>query len=312
MTEPTTPAPFRKLLVPLDGSPASRQALPYALAVGGDGAVITLLQVIPDAEPLRKPFGQIAMTAEEVRAMLTDLAAKVLDQAIAESGVDAGRFETVVRFGDVTDTILTVADEVGADAVVMATAGRGAIGRLALGSVTDRVVRHSERPVLVVREAEEGAADVHPAIARLVVPLDGSERSRAALPVAAGLAGRLGVAIALISVVEQHAAMVGAASAGGFAFSTETYGTLEDELEVAGREGLARGEAALAGSGARVSTELAHGSAAGAIMDFVGPSDLIVMTSRGQGGVARWLLGSVADKLLRHAPAPVLLVPPAG
>lgn len=302
-------SPFQRLLVPLDGSPASRQALPYALAVGGD-APVTLLQVVPDAEPLRKPFGQITMTAEEVMAMLTDLARKELADAVEWAGVDAGRFDLVVRFGDVADTILAVAAEVDADAIVMATAGRGAIGRLALGSVTDRVVRHSPCPVLVVREGDEDGGQAAPVVARLVVPLDGSDRSRSALPVAAGLAARLGAPVLLVSVVEPTT-MAGAGAIGGFDFSAETYTGLEEELEASARAALAQGEAALAPSGVAVSTEVAHGHAAGAILDLVGPTDLIVMTSRGQGGVARWLLGSVADKLLRHAPAPLLLVPVA-
>ena len=51
------------------------------------------------------------------------------------------------------------------------------------------------------------------------------------------------------------------------------------------------------------------GSAVAAILDFAKPGDLIVMTSRGQGGFKRWFLGSVAEKLVRDAPAPVLLVP---
>ena len=313
MTDPNPstpkPSPFTRILVPLDGSPRSEEALPYALAVAGPRAALTVLHVVPDAEPLRKPLGQITKTADEVMAELTAEARAELDAAVGRlDTAAAGSVDTVVRFGDVADTILAVADEIDADAVVLASSGRGLIGRLALGSVADDVSRRGTRPTLVVREAERGNRPGAPTIERLVVPLDGSARGRAALPVAAALAGRLAVPIALISVVEPSASM-GAASVGGVGFSAETYTGLDEEIEAITREGLAAAERELAGSGVPVATELARGSAAGAIVAFTSPTDLIVMTSRGHGGFARLVLGSVAGTLLREAPAPVLLVP---
>ncbi len=56
--------PFNSVLVPLDGSELSEQAVPYALAVAGQGGTVNLIQVIPDSEPLRKPFGAITMSAD--------------------------------------------------------------------------------------------------------------------------------------------------------------------------------------------------------------------------------------------------------
>jgi nucleotide-binding universal stress UspA family protein len=50
-----TDHPFTSVLVPLDGSQLSEQALPFALAIVKEGGSVTLLQAIPDAEPLRKP-----------------------------------------------------------------------------------------------------------------------------------------------------------------------------------------------------------------------------------------------------------------
>ena len=65
---------FTSVLVPLDGSELSEQAVPFALALAGDGGRVTLMQALPDAEPLRKPFGAITMTEEEVGQMLDNLA----------------------------------------------------------------------------------------------------------------------------------------------------------------------------------------------------------------------------------------------
>ena len=315
----TTPSPFTRLLVPLDGSPRSEESLPYALALLSDAAeaTITALHVVPDAEPLRRPLGQITKTADEVMAELTAEAQAELDAAVARSGAETMgvRVETVVRVGHVADTVLDVADELAVDAVVMASSGRGRVSRLALGSVADRVARESTRPTLVVREHavrqyEGDAAGAAPKIVRVVVPLDGSERGLAALPLAAGIAAHLSAPVALVTAVEPASAM-GVASVGGAGFSAEMYGGLEEEVEAAAREQLAEAEKRLAASGVAVTTDLLRGPAAGAIIAFATPADLIVMTSRGHGGLVRMVLGSVADAIVREGPAPVLLVPSA-
>lgn len=315
MTDRTTATPFTHLLVPLDGSPRSEEALPYALALIDEGSTITILHVVPDAEPLRKPLGQILKTADEMMAELTADAQGLLQAAVERSGaLTAGvQVDPVVRFGNVGDTILDVADELAVDAIVMAGSGRGLVSRLALGSVADRVSRESTRPTLVVREhaVREHAIGEHaaaPRIARVVAPLDGSERGRAALPIAAGLAKHLSAPIALITVVEPTSGL-GSAALGGAGFSAELYGGLEEEIESAARAQLTEVEQSLSSSGLTVTAELAHGLAAGAIIDFATPADLIVMTSRGHGGIVRMVLGSVADTIVREGPAPVLLVP---
>ena len=70
--------------------------------------------------------------------------------------------------------------------------------------------------------------------------------------------------------------------------------------------------ARLRNDGAEVDGATLSGSPFFAISDAAAPDDLLVLTSHGRGGVRRWLLGSVAEKLVREAPAPVLLVPAAG
>jgi nucleotide-binding universal stress UspA family protein len=71
---------------------------------------------------------------------------------LVEFGVDA---RDLVRHGDVVDTILAVADEVDARMIVMGTEGRKGLQRLILGSVAERVVRRSSRPVMTVRAAPQ-------------------------------------------------------------------------------------------------------------------------------------------------------------
>jgi nucleotide-binding universal stress UspA family protein len=280
------------------------------MAIAGEGGTVNLIQVTPNAEPLRKPFGAISMSADEVLAMLQGLANDDLDRAESHwSGVAPGVTLTKQALsGDAASTILDTADADGADMIVMASSGRGAIGRVTLGSVADKVVRTSTKPILVVREVDAPESPELPKINRVIVPLDGSDRAQLSLPVAAVVAKQLGAAINLITAVDLPQ-VVSPAMAYGSAFSAEFYTEIEQESTKAAEENLDAALAILGEHGATGEKHVMLGSAVGAILDFAKPGDMVVMTSRGQGGIKRWLLGSVAEKLIRECPAPVLIVP---
>lgn len=305
-----TDHPFSSVLVPLDGSDLSEQALPFALAIVKGGGSVTLMQAIPDAEPLRRPFGAITMSADEVARMLTNLAEDDLNRAESRwadlaSGVTLSK-KTVS--GDAATVILETADSLNADLIALASAGRGAVGRLALGSVADRVVRTADKPVLVVRGFDAPAAHALPDINRVVVPLDGSDRARLAVPVAATIAKQLGAAVELLTAVDLPQ-VVSPAMAYGPAFSPEFYAEIEESTTQTANEHLDEAVADFAKHGITANKHIMLGSAVASILDFAKHGDLVVMTSRGQGGFKRWILGSVAEKLIRDCPAPVLLVP---
>jgi nucleotide-binding universal stress UspA family protein len=305
-----TDHPFSSVLVPLDGSDLSEQALPFALAIVKDGGAVTLLQAVPDAEPLRKPFGSITMTADEVREMLTNLANADLDRAESR-WADLAPGVTITKTtvaGDAATVILELADSENADLIALASTGRGALGRLTLGSVADRVIRTSDKPVLVVRGFDAPAAHALPHVDRVIVPLDGSDRAKLALPVAAVMAKQLGAAVELLTAVDLPQ-VVSPAMAYGPAFSPEFYTEIEEATTRTANEQLDEAITELATHGVTANKHVMLGSAVAAILDFAKHGDLVIMTSRGQGGFKRWILGSVAEKLIRDCPAPVLLVP---
>lgn len=305
-----TDHPFSSILVPLDGSDLSEQALPFAIAIVKGGGAITLLQAIPDAEPLRKPFGAITMTAEEVNQMLTNLAEEDLERA-ATHWADLAPGVTLTRktvSGDAATVILETADAINADLIALASTGRGALGRLTLGSVADRVTRTAEKPVLVVRGFDAPAAHALPEINRVIVPLDGSDRALLAIPVAAAMARQLKAAVELVTAIDLPQ-IVSPAMAYGPAFSPEFYAELEETTTQTASEHLDEAIAEFAKLGVTANKHVMLGSAIAGILDFTKHGDLVVMTSRGQGGFKRWILGSVAEKLIRDCPAPVLLVP---
>lgn len=249
------------ILVPHDGSEPAGRALP--LAAWLPARSIRLLRVLPedDATP-------------EADAVA------VLRQAWA--GAAAQPVEAVVRRGEAAEAIVAAAGD--ADLLVMSTSGNGAGGRLMFGSVADRVARHAPIPTLLVRTGGE-PVDMRPPSC-LVVPLDGSDPAARALPVARGLAERLGLPVRIVAVAD------------GRAFA---------DLEAAAGHA-ERAASALRDAGVGATSESVAGDPRDALPALARPGDLFVMTTHGGDGAQRWTIGKVAERVLRSAPAPVLLV----
>jgi len=148
---------YRKVMVPLDGSHTAECALPHMQAiVSGCGiADVVLLRVIV---PLPAPgyvvlieHDKARLEAEhrvEAEGYLEKIAKRLADEGLSVDTDTAG--------GDATESIVDYADKHGVDLIVMATHGRTGIGRFVMGSVAERVVRHSNVPILLVR-ASKGA-----------------------------------------------------------------------------------------------------------------------------------------------------------
>lgn len=140
---------------------------------------------------------------------------------------------------------------------------------------------------------------------RIVVPLDGSKRAESALPVAAALA-RASLGSVLLLQVTAPEALAGISTEGSLVapdvFEAERSGVTEYLEQLASREIF---------KDVQTSVRVVEGMAAEAILETSAalPTDLIVMSSRGRSGLARWLLGSVAQKVARHSAVPVLIVP---
>jgi nucleotide-binding universal stress UspA family protein len=242
--------------------------------------------------------------------MLTNLAEADLDRAEAH-WADVAPEVTITKkavSGDAATVILDTAAEQNIDLIALASTGRGALGRLTLGSVADRVLRTADRPVLVVRGYDAPSSHQLPQLSRIVVPLDGSDRSMLAIPAAATVAKQMQAPVELLMAVDLPQ-VVSPAMAYGPAFSPEFYSELEEQTTRNADAYLTEAVAEFGKHGVEAKKHIMLGSAVAAILDFAKHGDLIVMTSRGQGGFKRWILGSVAEKLVRDAPAPVLLVP---
>jgi nucleotide-binding universal stress UspA family protein len=299
------------ILVPIDGSALAAEALPAACALLQSEDRLLLLRVIPAAEPLTTPLtGTVVASQDEIGSIWRQAAEAELETAAAASGVDRSRIDLVVDAGEPAARIVAVAAERGDAIIVMSSHGRGAIGRAIFGSVADRVAHSATVPVLIVRPGKDALAAGAVLFRRIVVPLDGSELANEALPEAQKLAKHLGVPIQLVRAVDPTTWMPYAAGAEPApALSPEVTVRIIDQARQEARDSLAASAATLAGSGVEVTQQVLEGSPFFAIADALQPGDLLVMTSHGRSGVQRWLMGSVAEKLVREAPVPVMIVP---
>jgi nucleotide-binding universal stress UspA family protein len=218
----------------------------------------------------------------------------------------------VLTGADVVGVLEAHREEIRAGLTVLASHGRGPVARAWLGSVADRFVRTSSAPVLLVRAADEApepdlASDLP--LTRVLVPVDGSRRSEAALEPATELAGPDGVEYTLLRVVESPHAL-------GSLWFPHAVELTEEQVESV--RDAAQGEAdatarTLADRGYAVEPIVEFGAPVAAVVLDVAARrtpDLIAISTHGRGGVRRLLLGSVADKVVRGAECPVLVVRP--
>mgnify|MGYP001380051374 CR=1 FL=1 len=278
------------ILVPLDGSPEALGALPYAVALSGSGATIELLTVIHDASEQSTAENQLLAAAQGLGGANVTVRPRTLT-------------------GDPAIEIVEAAANGGASMIVMASHGRGAIGRLIHGAVADHVARQATVPVMVIRKELEGPGPV--GIMRLVLPVDGSPLAEESLPFATTLAQRLGAPILLVRSVNVAELMPPAVGMGE-AIPFEIYDETEREMRQDAEQYLQNVAAKLRAGGLNVTAQILFGPPASAISEVTHAGDLVILVSHERSGVARWLMGSVAEQLVRIDEAPVVLVPGSG
>lgn len=303
MDQSTSPK-FSRILVPLDGSDLAEQALPFALSIGGDSATYFLVTVLPHLDATYEWLSRrVVENLEDVEAHArADARTSLLHAAHIWLG-ERPQIEVDVLDGDPATAILQADERYDADLVVIASHGRGSAGRLAFGSVADRITRHARGPVLVIRPQDASVEFGRAFIDRIVVPIDGSTHAKKALPYAAALARGLAVPIILVQAVDVIQRI--APYPGAYAPPPD----IVQEGVAAAAASLATSAQELRAQGITVTTEIRVGPAVDTIDEIATTGDVIVLSSRGWSGFTRWVLGSVAEKLVRSSPVPVMIVP---
>jgi nucleotide-binding universal stress UspA family protein len=282
---------FRTILVPLDGSPHAELALAEASRVArAASARVVLVRVIPRT-------GQSATA--DARGYL-----RAIGDDLEQDGVSV---DTAVRVGEPATEILSEGRRHRADLIVIATHARSGRARWVEGSVAEAVLAGTPVPLLLLRTAPQ-VAPAEPLLhrPRMLVPLDGSSFSEAALPVAGELAALLEGELVLLQAVTDWDELVAANAA--LSRDPEGLTAAEDRAQRYLEDVAAR----LAGHAAQPTTVVAHDHPARAIAQAAATRDaaVIVMATHGQTGLARELPGSVAAMTLRETGTPLLLVRP--
>jgi nucleotide-binding universal stress UspA family protein len=296
------------ILVPLDGSAFSARALPVAAAIAArTGAAVHVVSVLD-------PSAYVPFVPGEVLVPVMDTDALAARRAADEAAVqeEAGRLAAqgvqatgTLLEGTVVEALAEHAVAIHADLVLMTTHGRSGLERLWLGSVASSFLHRAPCPVYLVRPAG-AASDAALPTGEMLVPLDGSPFSHAMLPRAAEFAKAIGLTLRLFTVTIPNAIPMAP-------FGTEALLADESDLTRQEHETKTRLEALAATLPVPATTEVATDmTAARAIVEQAERPEvgLVAMATHGRTGLARIVLGSVADAVLRNANKPMLLYRP--
>jgi len=285
---------YDSILVPTDGSDVATVAVDAAVALADRfDAHVHVLHVLE--------VGELPPDVEDPGASELARRGREAAESAADRATEAGLSSTmaVTENGkSIHESILGYAAEHDVDCVVMGTHGRTGVGRFVLGSVAERTVRESPVPVWTVHPD----ADVSMAFESILVPTDGSDCAEDAAAHAIELASATDAALHVV-----HAVDLGLTLDVGYA------GTVLDELEAAGQRAVDSVVAdAEAADLSTIRASVLEGSAARAIGDYADETDVdcIVLGTHGRTGLDRYLLGSVAERVIRRSRVPVLTVGP--
>jgi nucleotide-binding universal stress UspA family protein len=291
---------YASLLVPLDRSPVAELALHFAVAIAQRAkATLELVAVhrsyvfdnphAANAWALKLDPGKEVEVLHEEQAYLADTAARVT-KGSSVSATTTVLFGSVVDPPAIADRILEEAKRKVVDLIVMTTRSRNLVSRLGLGSVADELVRRAHVPVLLVSPDDQETPSVpEPVLDNFLIPLDGSDLSDQILAPALALANLMNARCTLLRVVPPKSSTQEERQALFY---------LERVAETPRKHGL------------QVLVRVVQAShPAEAILHAAQTqkSNLIALATHGYGGFKRLFLGSVADKIVRHTPLPVLI-----
>jgi nucleotide-binding universal stress UspA family protein len=301
---------FTKLLVPLDRSTLAEHAIGRAVAIARECRAELELVVVHEPGPFsgiaNVPWGDPDQAADQ--RYIESLAAEVMS-----TSSPALRVTSSALRGTAAGMICQHAKTTGADLIVMTSHGRTGLSRAWLGSVTDAVVRECTAPVLVLRAADSDGTrlEVPDGFKHVLVPLDGSALAMDIIPMAAALAQASRARVTLLRVVHAVPMIIpyDVTLPAGYAAAIEdvdsTKRVARDALEELTK--LAKRMHDEHDLTVQVHVETDE-RVATTIVDFANGHgvDVVAMSTHGRG-ITRWLLGSVADKVLRSSDLPVLL-----
>ncbi len=285
MTDPQT---LHRILIPFDFSDPSLEALKAAAQLAlPSRSLIQVVHVIEEQHPPQEPG--IFEEQEKIEA--------AIDQCLGEAEISIQK-EIHLRTGRPFEKILEEIEKSEADLIVMGSHGRKGLERFLMGSVAEKIVRHSSIPVWVQR----GVAKKIPK--KILVPIDFSGFSRESLEMAVHWAERLNAEIYLIHIIDLRDLYLTDHLA-----NTYDRATLEKKLFDEAQEKISQWAEHLS---VPHRLEIRFGSPAVEIEKEIEKEkiDLVVLSTHGRTGLKHFFMGSVAENVVRSAPCSVLTFRP--
>jgi nucleotide-binding universal stress UspA family protein len=298
---------YRAILVPLDGSSFAEQALVVAADIAVRAkATLHLVLVHQSAAVVAGPGEPVVMDPgidERLRGEEQGYLANV--HSLVARGEELKLVETVLE-GPVAESLAQYAHDHAVDLVVMTTHGRGTFSRFWLGSVADRLVRMLEQPLLLLRPQASRGTPAPEAVRKIVLPLDGSAHAEAMIEPAVRLAQVFDAELTLARVVERMAPIW--LPTPGVVPVPDADATPHRQLEATRYLHEVANRLRVRGIKVATAVEVSPDPVSG-IMEMCERErmDVIALATHGHGGPMRFLLGSVADKLVRSATVPLLV-----
>jgi len=279
---------FKKILVPVDGSHSCLHAEELAAAIAKDfKSKVTVIHVVSHEllhAGLELRYRVPPSVRTEITNWLLQTGKKIVWDAEAlfkEEGVEVD--VRVIEYEDPAETVIRVAKDEEYDLIVMGNRGETEVEVFSLGSMAEKVFRHAECPVLIVKQKTK--------LSKILVAVDGSESAEKALKYAVQLAKKHKAKVTLLNIGESKL----------FGFKPEVAREVGEHI---------LSDAAAKVKGLKLNKQLEFGNPAETIIEVAekGNYDFIVVGSRGLSSVKRFFLGSVSDDISHHAKCSVLIV----
>ena len=279
---------YKKILVAVDGSDSSRNALSQAFRFAVDEKCwITVTSVVPPYD------GEIeTMGIRDIRAALRKPCEDALRDSQKFAEQEHALIKTVCEEGEAHERIVDLADAENCDLIIMGRRGLRPVERLLVGRVTARVIGHSQRDVLVVPLGTSVGWKT------ILLATDGSKYSAVAAVRAIAFAKSYGGELKVLSVVDVPTE-----------FYAEAPQAVDDLIKKA-KSYVADIKKQAEAAGVKAETFIGEAEAHQAVLNLAKEqkADMIVIGSHGRTGMRRLLMGSVAEKVIGYAGCPVLVV----
>ena len=279
---------YKKILVAVDGSESGNNALRQAFKLANDEKCwITVTSVVPPYE------GDIDLTGvKDVQKAMAKPCEDALEEARKIAETERALIKTVCEEGETYERIVDLADAENCDVIVVGRRGRRHFERALVGSVTARVIGHTQRDVLVVPNNRLLGWK------KILVATDGSKYSAVAVEKAVAFARSYGGGLVVVSIVDVPTE-----------FYAEAPKAVEDMIRKA-KEYTAAVKKQAEAAGVKAESFIGEAVADEAIIKLAAEQgvNMIVVGSHGRTGLRRLLMGSVTEKVIGNAPCPVLVV----